>query len=48
MQRARMAARDLARRSGCDDEVAGRFELAVYEVCVNAVEHAAGGYYVMW
>lgn len=48
VQQARMRARDVARRYGCDDERAHRFELAVHEVCANAVAHAGGGYYGVW
>lgn len=45
VQRARGCAHDLADRRGCDEECAGRFESAVYEVCANAVVHAGGGCY---
>lgn len=48
VQRARRRARALTRRYGCDDERAARFELAVHEVCANAVLHGRGGYYGMW
>ncbi len=48
VQRARLRARAFARQHRCDDERAARFELAVHEICANAVVHGGGGYCGMW
>lgn len=42
VERARVRAREMACRRGCDEERAGRFDLAVHEICGNAVKHAGG------